>query len=67
MLILLTAANEKIGAGFVGAFEDDKVSQILGLPEHVKPIGVIALGYPDENPTRLERIRRDSLVHHERW
>ena len=38
MLILLTAVNEKIGAGFVGAFEDDKVAKILELPEYVKPI-----------------------------
>ena len=33
MLILLTSINEKVGAGFVGAFEDDKVSEILRLPE----------------------------------
>jgi hypothetical protein len=32
MLILLTAINERIGAGFVGAFEDGKVSEILKLP-----------------------------------
>jgi nitroreductase len=37
MLILLTAVNEGIGACFVGAFLDDKVSEILELPEYVKP------------------------------
>ena len=67
MLILLTATNEGLGASFVGAFNDEKVSEILGLPEHVRPIGIIALGYPDEEPARLERIQRDRLVHHERW
>jgi nitroreductase len=67
MLILLTAVNEGIGAGFVGAFEDDKVSSILALPTHVKPVGIIALGYPDESPAKLKRIQRDSLVHNERW
>ena len=41
MLILLTAVNERIGAGFVGAFEDDKVSEILKLPRYVKPVGII--------------------------
>jgi nitroreductase len=46
MLILLTATNEELGASFVGAFNDEKVSEILGLPEHVRPIGIIALGYP---------------------
>jgi len=38
MLILLTAVNERIGAGFVGAFEDDRVSEILKLPGYVRPI-----------------------------
>ena len=40
MIILLSAVNEGIGAAFVGAFEDDKVSQILQLPKDVKPVGI---------------------------
>ena len=32
MIILLSAVNEGIGAAFVGVCEDDKVSQILELP-----------------------------------
>ena len=67
MLILLTATNEGLGASFVGAFNDEKVSEILGLPEHVRPIGIIALGYSDEKPARLERIQKDRLIHYERW
>lgn len=67
MLILLTATNEGLGASFVGAFNDEKVSETLGLPERVRPIGIIALGYSDEKPARLERIRKDRLIHYERW
>jgi nitroreductase len=67
MLILLSAVNEGIGAGFVGAFEDDEVSQILGLPEYVRPIGIISLGFSDEAPERLPRISGERLVHYERW
>jgi nitroreductase len=67
MLILLTAVNEEIGAGFVGAFEDDKIAKILELPEYVKPIGIIALGYPDESPAKLERIESKQIVHYEHW
>ena len=54
MLILLTAVNERIGAGFVGAFEDDKVSEILNLPQYVKPIGIITLGYPSKKHSLIE-------------
>ena len=67
MLILLTATSEDIGASFVGAFEDDKVSEILGLPEYVRPIGIIAIGYPNEKQHKLKRIQGDQLVHSEKW
>ncbi len=62
-----TKRKLRLGASFVGAFDDRKVSEILGLPEHVRPIGIIALGYPGEKPARLDRIQRDKLVHYERW
>ena len=69
MLILLTATNEGLGAGFVGAFDDEKVSEILGLPldGSVRPVGIIAIGYPGEKPSTFKRIARNELVHYERW
>jgi len=69
MLILLTAVNERIGAGFVGAFEDNKVSEILRLPRHVRPIGIITLGYSRETEPveRLERLPIEDLIHYETW
>jgi nitroreductase len=67
MIILLSAVNEGIGAAFVGAFEDDKVSQILELPKHVKAVGIICLGYPAETPEKLSRIDISKLVHYEKW
>jgi nitroreductase len=67
MIILLSAVNEGIGASLVGAFEDDRVAKILGLPVHVKPISIIALGYPAEKPERFERIELNNLVYYERY
>ena len=67
MLILLTAVNEGIGACFVGAFLDEKVSEILELPVYVKPIGIIALGFPAEDPGKFKRIDISKLVHYEKY
>ncbi len=67
MLILLTAVNEGIGACFVGAFLDDNVSEILELPEYVKPIGIIALGFPAEDPGKFKRIDISKLIHYEKY
>jgi nitroreductase len=49
MLILLSAVNEGLGACFVGAFQDNKVSEILELPKDVRPIGIICIGYPADS------------------
>jgi nitroreductase len=67
MLILLTTVNEGIGACFVGAFEDDKVSKILEIPEQVRPIGIICVGYSDEEPERIERIPLSELVYYNKY
>src|ERR671934_377481 len=67
MLILLSAVNEGIGACFVGAFQDNKVSEILELPKDVRPIGIICIGYPAEKPEKLERIDVKALVHYEKY
>lgn len=67
MIILLSAVNEGIGASFIGAFEGNRIVKILGLPVHVKPIGIIALEYPVERPERFERIELNNLVHYEKY
>jgi nitroreductase len=69
MLILLSAVNEGIGACFVGAFHDNKVSEILELPKDTRPIGIICLGYPSaqQKPEKLERININALVHYEKY
>ena len=67
LIILLTAVNEGIGASFVGAFHDQEVSKILQMPDHVRPVGIINLGYTNERPTKLARIPLKQLVHQEKW
>ena len=67
MLVLLTAVNEGIGACFVGAFDDTKVSKILEIPSQVRPIGIICVGYPDEEPVRIERIALSKLVYYDKY
>jgi nitroreductase len=51
----------------VGAFQDKMVSTILKLPKHVKPIGFICIGYPAEEPERIERIHLQKLIYHDKY
>lgn len=67
MLILLTVVNEELGACFVGAFKDDEVAKILELPKHVKPIGIIPIGHPNEPAEKMERISLQEITHYEAY
>lgn len=42
--------DANVDAGFVGAFDDDAVRDVLGLPPPVRPIGLIPIGYCAERP-----------------
>jgi hypothetical protein len=44
-----------------------KVSEILELPKYIKPIGIIALGFPAEDPGKFKRIDISKLVHYEKY
>jgi nitroreductase len=67
LMILLAAHNEGLGACFVGAYLDNEVSRILGLPDHIRPLGVIPIGWPAEAPTVTERMPLAEVVHSERF
>jgi nitroreductase len=65
--LLLTARAEGLGVSFVGAFHDDQVSEILELPDYVRPIGIIAIGWPDEAANKYERLPLEQIIHKEKW
>jgi nitroreductase len=68
MLILLTVVDESLGAGFVGAFHDQEVQDVLGLPQEVRPIGIISIGYcAEEGPRKLPRRSKGQIIHRDRY
>ena len=71
MLILLAAVNEGLATAFTGVFRVDQMKQLLGIPEHFHPVGVISVGHPAEDvkSPSLKRGRRplNEVVHYEHW
>jgi len=67
MLILLAVVDEGLGACFVAAFCDREVQKVLGLPPHIRPIGVIPIGYCAEGPRKLRRRSQAQIVHRDRY
>jgi len=65
---LLLAANVLgLGSCWVGLHPREgrkaAVSELLGLPPHVQPFALVALGYPMESKPRPERFHRDKVKH----
>lgn len=49
--LMLTAHSLGLGTCWVGAFSEAKAREVLGIPENVRTVGIITLGYPNENPS----------------
>ena len=68
--ILLAAHALGLGAVWLGVHPNEKrekeVQKLLGLPEHVKPLCLISIGYPAEKKSPSNRYN-ESRVHHNRW
>lgn len=69
MAVLLTAVDEGLAAGFHGGHGADGARAVLGIPDDVLLVGVVAVGHPapDRRSSSLDRPRRTDGVRHEQW
>ncbi|MBI0584323.1 MAG: nitroreductase family protein [Methanomassiliicoccus sp.] len=65
--MLLYIAARGYGACWIGAFDEKGVSAALGLPLHVRPQALVAMGKPRKEGSKPPRVRIEGLVHRERW
>jgi FMN reductase [NAD(P)H] len=73
MLLLLTAVDEGLGAGLFGLVGDnnDRLRELLEMPEDISIVGVVTVGHPAPEPKRgsSKRGRKpfEEVVRWERW
>lgn len=60
--MLLAAYALGLGTCWVGAFDEELVRKTLDVPEHIRPVALIPLGYPDEKPYPPLRREIDDLM-----
>lgn len=67
--VLLSAVDEGLAAGFLGSHRMPEIKSLLGIPDHVSPIGIVTIGHPapDQKSGSLKRGRRPDTIHRERW
>jgi nitroreductase len=54
-----------LGTCWVGAFDEDKVRQIVGAPAAWRPVAILPIGVPSEAAGVRERRALGDLVHDE--
>ncbi|MFN3699055.1 MAG: nitroreductase family protein [Dictyoglomus sp.] len=60
--IHLQAVEEGLGTCWIGSFYQDKVKEVLNLPEEAEVIQLMTLGYPDEDPAPRSRLPLEEIV-----
>ncbi len=65
--MLLAAHAVGLGACWVGAFEEDTVRMVLGIPEDVRPQIVIALGHILEETQQPEKDSLERIAFANEW
>jgi nitroreductase len=65
--IALAAVEQGLGTCWIGAFEQDKIRQVLSIPATVKVIEVMPLGYPADPPRPKTRKPMDEIVCWDKW
>jgi len=63
----LAAASLDLGTCWIGAFYEDKVKEILGVPQEIRVVALLPLGYPAEQPGLRPRKSLDEIVAWEHW
>lgn len=64
---LLFIHSQGLGAVWIGAFSETKVSEALGLPRYIHPMAIVPIGLPGEVPSQAEKRPLDEKIHREKW
>jgi len=66
--IALAAVEYGLGTCWIGAFNEKKVKQILSIPERIRVVELMPIGYAtDPSPVEKKRLSLDAIVKHEHW
>lgn len=65
--MLLKIHELGLSACWIGSFEEESVSEKMEIPKGVRPVAMIPIGYPDENPVPPPRREIKECIHYEKY
>lgn len=68
--MLLAAKAKDLGTVWLGvAPREERMNDLIklfNLPDHIKPLGIVVVGYPDSEPQMPERFEHNK-IHYEKY
>ena len=65
--ICLQATELGLATCWIGSFYPEKVKAILGIPDDIEIIELLAVGYPADKPRKSEREPIEKIACYEKW
>ena len=65
--LMLAATAEGLGTCWIGAFMEEKVREVLEVPDGVKIVALTPVGYAKDQRVTRPRKPLEDIIMHERW
>ena len=65
--LILAATERGLGTCWVGAFREDKIKEVLGIPQNIRVVECIPLGYPAQDPAPRSRKSLEEIFSYNRF
>lgn len=66
--MVLEATEEGLGTCWIGAFYEDEAKKILNIPEEIRVVELLTLGYPaEELKVKKNRLSLEEIVMYDKW
>ncbi len=62
MNLMLAAEELGLGTVWVGAFNEFDVFEALDMPNHLRPVAIVPVGYPSRRPGPSPRLSKEELI-----
>jgi len=67
--IVIAAESKGLGVCYLGTtiYNAEEIIRVLNLPKGVVPITTLTIGWPDENPSQVDRLPLKAIIHEETY
>ncbi|MGQ9723562.1 MAG: nitroreductase family protein [Candidatus Jordarchaeum sp.] len=65
--MVLTAQAQGLGTCWIGAFNEEEIKKILGMPKEVNIVAMLGIGYPKMIPNPTSRKKMEEIAFRDEW